>query len=84
MAAWARAGVSMAHSARQQYAAFPKVPLSALIPGDLVMYGSPIHHVAMYVGGGMVIHASTYGEPVRIVPIRRGSGSGIAGAVRPS
>jgi cell wall-associated NlpC family hydrolase len=48
------------------------------------MYGSPIHHVAMYVGGGMVIHASTYGEPVRIVPIRRGSGSGIAGAVRPS
>lgn len=84
MAAWAEAGVQMAHSARKQYAAFPKVSLSALRPGDLVFYGSPIHHVAMYVGGGNVIHAPEEGKPVQITSISRAGGSGIAGAVRPS
>lgn len=83
MRSWAEAGVSMPHSARKQYAMFPKVSLSALAPGDLVFYGSPIHHVAMAVGGGKVIHASQAGEPIRIVPIARGGGR-IAGAVRPS
>jgi cell wall-associated NlpC family hydrolase len=83
-AAWAKAGVSMAHSARKQYAAFPKVSLSALRPGDLVFYGVPtIHHVAMYVGNGKVIHAPQTGERVKIVPTARGGGK-IAGAVRPS
>jgi peptidoglycan DL-endopeptidase CwlO len=84
MAAWARAGVSMAHSARRQYAAFPRVSLAELIPGDLVFYGSPIHHVAMYVGNGNVIHASQQGSPVQITTVAKAGGSAIAGAVRPS
>jgi cell wall-associated NlpC family hydrolase len=82
MAAWARAGVHMPHSARAQYRMFPKVPLSALRPGDLIMYGSPIHHVAMYAGNGQIVHASTWSKPVAVVSMRY-SGQ-IAGAVRPS
>jgi cell wall-associated NlpC family hydrolase len=82
MAAWARAGVHMPHTARGQYRMFPKVSLDNLRPGDLVMYGSPIHHVAMYIGNGMIVHASTHGKPVMVRPLRYG-GSAIAGAVRP-
>ena len=82
MAAWGAAGVPMAHSARRQYAAFPKVAPSDLRPGDLVFYGRPIHHVAMYVGEGMVVHAPQAGDVVRVVPLRRAGGR-VVGAVRP-
>jgi cell wall-associated NlpC family hydrolase len=55
--------------------------LSALQPGDLVFWGSGgISHVAMYVGGGNVIHAPETGERVRIQPIWN---SGLVGAGRP-
>lgn len=84
MAAWAAAGVGMAHSATMQFNAFPQVSLSELRPGDLVFYGSPIHHVAMYVGGGNVIHAPQAGDVVRIAPTGQAGGSAIAGAVRPA
>jgi len=78
-ASWRAAGVSMPHSARGQYNAFPRVSLSALAPGDLIYYNG---HIAIYVGGGMIIHASTPGTPVSKVPVR-GGGRPI-GAVRPS
>ncbi|HET8929345.1 MAG TPA: NlpC/P60 family protein, partial [Acidimicrobiales bacterium] len=58
--AWARAGVSLSHSAQVQYNSSAKVSLSALQPGDLVFYGTSsgnISHVAIYVGGGQVVHA---------------------------
>lgn len=29
-------------------------------PGDLIFYGSPVHHVAMYLGNGMIVHASNH------------------------
>lgn len=84
MRSWSQVGVGMPHSARKQYASFPKVALAELMPGDLVFYGVPtIHHVAMFVGGGNVIHAPNSGDVVRVVPVRRGGGT-IAGAVRPS
>ncbi len=42
-----------------------------LKPGDLVIYYPDAHHVGgMYVGGdGYVIHASTFGVPVKVVPL---------------
>jgi cell wall-associated NlpC family hydrolase len=58
MWAWAHAGVSLPHSAAEQYAVLPHVALSDLQPGDLIFFYSPISHVAMYLGGGLIIHAT--------------------------
>jgi cell wall-associated NlpC family hydrolase len=80
MFAWAKAGVSMAHFAATQYSEFPHVPISQLAPGDLVFYGSPIHHVGMYVGNGTMIEAPHTGAFVRYSTIYR---SDFAGASRP-
>jgi cell wall-associated NlpC family hydrolase len=55
--AWAQAGVSLAHSALAQLSSLPQVPLSAVEPGDIIYYGSVSPHVAIYVGGGNIIHA---------------------------
>ncbi|MGZ4651045.1 MAG: C40 family peptidase [Kineosporiaceae bacterium] len=56
--AYAQAGVSLPHSADAQYASFPRVPLSALRPGDIVYYGNYGPHVALYIGDGLIIHAT--------------------------
>ncbi|WP_173077380.1 C40 family peptidase [Phytohabitans rumicis] len=65
-AAWGRAGVALPHNARRQWHSVTRVSRSELRPGDLIFYYSSIHHVAMYVGGGKMIHAPQHGEPVRI------------------
>lgn len=78
MWAWAQAGVSMPHQSRQQFASFPQVPIDQLQPGDLVFMGSPIHHVGIYVGGGMMVDAASPRLGVRLAPIRS-----LVGAVRP-
>lgn len=57
--AWGQAGVSLPHSAAAQYSSFPRIPLSAVQPGDLVYYGNYGPHISIYVGGGMIIHASS-------------------------
>jgi peptidoglycan DL-endopeptidase CwlO len=57
--AWGQAGVSLPHSALAQYSSLPRIPLSAVQPGDLVYYGNYGPHIAIYVGGGMIIHASS-------------------------
>jgi cell wall-associated NlpC family hydrolase len=38
-------------------------------PGDIITYYSDASHVGMYVGDGMMVHASTYGIPVAVVPV---------------
>jgi cell wall-associated NlpC family hydrolase len=65
MWAYAQVGVSLPHSAGAQYAMSQHVPLSALQPGDLVFAGD-LSHVAMYVGGGMIVEAEHSGVPVHI------------------
>jgi cell wall-associated NlpC family hydrolase len=40
------------------------VSLSALEPGDLIFYGNPIHHVAIYTGNGRIVHAPHTGSNV--------------------
>jgi cell wall-associated NlpC family hydrolase len=57
--AWGQAGVSLPHSADAQYSSYPRIPLSAVQPGDLVYYGNFGPHIAIYVGGGLIIHASS-------------------------
>lgn len=78
--AWAAAGVSMEHWTVAQYHAFPHVPLDALAPGDLVFFGSDLHHEGIYIGGGLMIHAPYTGTVVQISSVYM---SNIAGAVRP-
>lgn len=53
-------GYSLPHSSRAQANCGTSVSLSELRPGDLIFYGnsSGINHVAIYVGGGQVVHAS--------------------------
>ena len=81
MWAWAHAGVSLPHSSAMQYDVLPHVSLSDLQPGDLVFFYSPIHHVGLYVGGGMMIHAPHTGAYVEKVPLF--SHGELVGAARP-
>jgi cell wall-associated NlpC family hydrolase len=80
MYAWAAAGVSIPHNAEAQYQSLPHVPMSSLEPGDLVFFGSPIHHVGMFVGNGTMIEAPYTGVNVRYHSIYRPD---YAGAARP-
>ena len=58
MWAWAQAGVSLPHSAAAQYASLPaRSALDAVQPGDIIYYGNFGPHVAIYVGGGQIVHA---------------------------
>jgi cell wall-associated NlpC family hydrolase len=71
MIAWAAAGVSLPHYSVAQYSSSTPISASQLRPGDLVFWGSSsnpgsIHHVAMYLGDGMIIHAPRTGRPVSI------------------
>ena len=63
--AWAQAGVSIPHSSGAQ-SGYAYVPLDQLQPGDLVTYYSPVSHVALYIGNGQVVHASTESRPVYV------------------
>jgi cell wall-associated NlpC family hydrolase len=69
MAAWRAGGVDLPHNAARQYDAVPHLNRADLRPGDLVFYYWDIHHVALYVGHGWVIHAPMPGETVRLQPI---------------
>jgi cell wall-associated NlpC family hydrolase len=80
MFVYSQVGVSLPHSSRAQIGSGQRVSMSDLQPGDLVFFGSPIHHVGIYVGGGSYIHAPHTGAVVRIDPLNRGD---YAGACRP-
>lgn len=85
--AYAQAGVSLPRVAADQYNAGPHVALSALQPGDLLFWATDvtdpatIHHVAMYLGNGMMIEAPHTGSVVHIVPVYL---DGYIGAVDPT
>ena len=66
MFCYAQVGVGLAHGATMQQQASTPVPISALQPGDLVFFGNASfsHHVAIYVGGGSMIHAPHTGAVV--------------------
>jgi cell wall-associated NlpC family hydrolase len=70
MQAWAAGGVSLPHYSAAQYDVSTPISASELRPGDLVFWGSSgpssIHHVALYLGDGLIIHAPRTGRPVSI------------------
>ena len=69
LAAWSRAGVSLPHNAARQRRVTASVSRSALRPGDLVFYYSPISHVAMYIGNGLIVEAANPGAGIRVSPV---------------
>ena len=59
MSVFAQFGYSLPRVAADQYNQSAKKSVEDLEPGDLIFYGSGISHVAMYIGGGQVVHASS-------------------------
>lgn len=58
--AWRAAGVNIPTVSGTQYAGLPHVPLDAIQPGDLIFWGpGGSAHVALYIGGGQIIDASS-------------------------
>lgn len=64
--AYAAAGISLPRVSRDQHKAFPAVPRDQLQPGDLVYFGSPVSHVGIYIGNGMMIGSPNSSSVVRI------------------
>jgi cell wall-associated NlpC family hydrolase len=64
MAAYRSVGVYLPHQSSQQFHYGRHISSSQLQPGDLVFYYSPIHHVAIYIGNGRIVHAANPGEGV--------------------
>ena len=66
MRAYQAAGVSLPHYSAAQSRYGKKVSYSAARPGDLLFYGRPISHVAIYLGGGKMVHAPRPGSRVKV------------------
>jgi peptidoglycan DL-endopeptidase CwlO len=67
MAAWASAGVTIPRDTYEQWAGLPHIPVSQMVPGDLIIYDGE-GHVAMYVGDGYIIDAPHTGADVERIP----------------
>ena len=61
-------GISLPHSSRAQSGYGTKINSSEAKPGDLFFYGNGdgINHVAMYIGNGQVVHASSARTGIKI------------------
>ena len=81
-----QAGLVLPRLASDQYRASTPVRYDEMQPGDLIVYAydtsdeSTIHHIAMYIGNGQMVHAPRTGDVVKIVPVYT---EGIYGTVRP-
>jgi len=73
MYVYRKVGISLPHSSRMQYGVGRAISQSELRPGDLVFFYNPIHHVAIYIGDGKMIHAAGVGKGVRIDSVYRNS-----------
>ena len=58
-AAWARAGVYLTALSWAQANEMRHVSSNDLQPGDILFYFNGAHHVAMYIGGGMIVEAAS-------------------------
>lgn len=80
MRAWGAAGVGLSHSSRAQIGEGRRISESELQPGDLVFYYSPISHVGMYIGNGLIVNALNPSAGVRVSALHS---MPYSGAVRP-
>jgi len=80
MFVYAQVGVRLPHSSRAQIGYGARVSRANLEPGDLLFFYNPIHHVAMYIGNGKMVHAPRRGDVVSIDPV---PWNNFVGACRP-
>lgn len=80
MRAWGAAGVGLPHSSNAQQGSGMRVSEGDLQPGDLVFYYSPVSHVGMYLGNGLIVHAANPSQGVRVSSLHL---MPYSGAVRP-
>jgi cell wall-associated NlpC family hydrolase len=80
MRAWGAAGVGLPHSSNAQQGYGTRVSESDLQPGDLVFYYSPVSHVGMYIGNGLIVNAENPSVGVRVTGLHS---MPYSGAVRP-
>jgi peptidoglycan DL-endopeptidase CwlO len=83
MMSWQAGGISLPHSAAEQYNYGTHVPatVASLQPGDLIFFYQPIGHVTIYIGNGLMVSAPETGEQVKVMPLD-GMYAPITGATR--
>ena len=64
--AWGKAGRNLSHAADWQRDESEPISASELEPGDLIFYGEPPSHVAIYAGAGQIINAPYTGQYVQV------------------
>jgi peptidoglycan DL-endopeptidase CwlO len=69
MWAFQQAGIALPHSSQALAHGGQPVALSDLQPGDVLTFYSDASHTGIYIGDGLMVHSSTYGVPVRVVPM---------------
>ncbi|KAA8962666.1 MAG: NlpC/P60 family protein [Mycobacterium sp.] len=69
MWAFQQAGIALPHSSQALAHGGQPVALSDLQPGDVLTFYSDASHAGIYIGDGLMVHSSTYGQPVRVVPM---------------
>lgn len=69
-------GVSLPRVAADQQQVGTPVSRNQLQAGDLVFFGSPAHHVGIYVGNDCFIHAPKTGDVIKVSPLDRSDFSG--------
>ena len=67
--AYRAAGVEIPRTSRAQSTAGVEIPWYEMQPGDLIFFYSPVSHVGMAIGNGLMVHSSTYGTPVSVVRV---------------
>ena len=66
LASWKQVGIYLPHNAAAQRRSMPYVSRANLQIGDLIFFYPDLHHVAIYVGGGKIMTAPTFGDFVRM------------------
>ncbi|MFF7589672.1 NlpC/P60 family protein [Kitasatospora purpeofusca] len=74
---WRQAGVTLPRTSQAQAFAGQRVSISEARPGDLVIFYRDMHHVGMYAGGGVIVHAPYPGARVRYESVNAMPVSGV-------
>jgi len=71
MMAYRQVGISLPRTADIQAKVGKLIKRSDLLPGDLLFFYTPVHHVAIYIGNGLMIHASSPSTGIIVATISK-------------